>query len=144
MLRRPAAVVAMILVTGLAIAGCGTSRRDQVVAKVTQYARATARRDYRTLCTQVFAPSLLAHLTANGVSCEAAMQVALEGVTRPSLGIGRVVVHGRSASVTTITTAQGQEASLDAIELTRTGAGWRIVSLGAPQIPGRRPGASAG
>lgn len=142
MVRRPAAVAALTIALAPALAGCGaTSPRDAVVAKVHQYARATADRDYRTLCTRVFAASLLAHLTANGVGCEAAMQVALAGVQRPSLAIGHVVLHGRTASVTTLTTAVGQEASLEAIELTESPAGWRITSLGTPQIP-RRSAAS--
>jgi hypothetical protein len=136
MLRRSASLAAVTLSGALVLSGCGASAREQVVTKVRQYAHATAARDYRTLCTQVLAPSLLSHLRADGVPCEQAMRVGLQSVRDPSLGIGRVVVHGRTASVTTITTAVGQEASLDAIELVDTAAGWRISSLGAPQLPG--------
>jgi hypothetical protein len=135
MLGRPTWLVALSAVAVLGLAGCATSAHDQVLAKVRQYASATARHEYRTLCTQVLAPVLLARLRSGGIPCDQAMSIGLQGVQDPSLAIGRVVLHGRHASVTTITTARGQAAALEAIELVDTGAGWRITSLGAPQFP---------
>jgi hypothetical protein len=123
-----------IVIVGIAaaIAGCGASESDQVRAKVQQFVTATAARDYKTLCDQVFAPSLLQHLAAGGVACEEAMQVALGGVSSPSLSIARITVHGQSASAITLTSARGQQAALSAIELVKTSQGWRVSSLGSP------------
>jgi hypothetical protein len=132
---RAGIVVACMACAGIVVGGCGQSEPDQVRAKVHQFIKAIAGRDYKTLCTQVLAPTLLAHLAGTGVSCEQAMQFALQGVNRPGLSIGRVDVHGKAASVITLTTASGQEASFDAIELIKTGHGWRVASLGTPQIP---------
>lgn len=134
-LRRGIAVAlgacAMVL-----FAGCGGhSDRDAVTAKVNQFLKATAGKDYRTLCEQVLAPSLLARLKAGGIECEQAMQISLQNVKSPALSIGRVDVHGSKASVVTLTTAAGQEASIDALELVKTGGGWRVASLGTPQVP---------
>jgi len=117
----------------LALAGC-SSRSDQVRAKVTQFVHAVAGHDYRTLCRQVLAPSLLAHLEIYGLSCRQAMSIALRGVQDARVAIGPVRVHGSHASVDTITTARGQEASLDAIELVDTRAGWRVDGLGTPVL----------
>lgn len=125
----------MAVVCAAVVAGCGTSDRDLVRSKVDQFIHAVADHDYRTLCTQVYAPSLLAHLTDYGIPCEKAMQIGLGGVTQPALAIGRIDVHGDTASVDTITTAKGQEASLDALELVKTPAGWRVSTLGMPTFP---------
>jgi hypothetical protein len=120
------------------LGGCGTSDSDRVRAKVDQFFKATASKDYATLCHQVLAPALLAHLSAGGIGCEQAMRIALGSVQSPSLSIGRVDVKGNTASVITLTTAAGQEASLVAIELTKTGSGWRVESLGTPVVPGAK------
>jgi hypothetical protein len=118
------------------LGGCGTSDRDLVRAKVDQFLKATASKDYATLCHQVLGPALLAHLSAGGIKCEQAMQIALSGLQSPSLSIGRIDIKGDKASVITLTAAVHQQASIDAIELTKTGSGWRVQSLGTPVVPG--------
>jgi hypothetical protein len=123
-----------VLCAGI-LTGCGTSDRDLVQSKVQQFVSATAHHRYATLCSQVLAPSLLAHLRDDGIPCETAMKISVGSVKAPALAIGQIQVHGSTASVTTITTAKGQEASLDAIELVKTHAGWRISALGTPVLP---------
>ena len=130
---------AIIVGVGIAIAalaGCGgTSTRDQVRAKVEQFGAAVAKKDYKTLCTQVLAPALVRRLTTAGLNCEQAMQVALSQVQNPTLSIAKVTIHGRTASAVTLTGAKGQTASLSAIELVQTNDGWRVASLGSPVAP---------
>jgi hypothetical protein len=115
-----------------ALGGCGTSDSAQVRAKVEQFVRAAAAKDYSTICGQVLAPSLLQRLSSAGVSCQQAMQIALSGVQEPTISIGRVKVSGQTASAITLSVAKGQVASLDAIDLIKTGDGWRLASLGSP------------
>jgi hypothetical protein len=117
------------------LAGCGASDREQVRSKVEQFVHAVAHRDAGTLCRQVWAPALLAHFGPTGIGCRRAMLVFFQSVSEPSLGIGRIDVHGDRASVITITTARSQQASLDAIELVKTSGGWRVSALGTPNIP---------
>ena len=131
---RVAAVMLSLVAVG-AVAGCGTSEREQVQAKVQQFVKAAASKDYKTICDQVLAPSLLERMTAAGINCQQAMQIALGGVQRPSLAIGRISVNGSSASAITLSNARGQLASLDAIQLIRTSAGWRVSGLGSPVAP---------
>jgi hypothetical protein len=114
------------------LSGCGASDHDQVQAKVEQFLHATATKDYRTLCNQVLAPSLLERLAAGGIPCEQAMQIGLGGVQGPILSIGRILVNGQRASAITLTGARGQRGSIDAIELIKTGQGWRVTSLESP------------
>jgi hypothetical protein len=122
----------VIVLAAAAVVGCGASEREQVQAKVEQFVKAAASKDYKTICDQVLAPSLLERLAAGGIPCEQAMQVGFGRVHNPTLSIGRIIVAGSTASAITLSGARGQEASLQAIELVRTGAGWRISSLGSP------------
>ena len=123
----------------LAVAGCGTSARDQVQAKVQQFVSATAAKDAKTICDDVLAPSLLERMAAGGITCQQAMQIFFSSVQSPTLSIGRIDVSGQTASAITLTSARGQQGSLDAIKLVNTSRGWRISSLGSPIVV---PGAS--
>jgi hypothetical protein len=122
----------------LVLSGCGggASQSSQVRAEVARLAQATASRQYRTLCEQILDPSLVAHLTRNGYSCPAAMRLALGDVHDPTISVGKVTVHGTRATAISDASARGQQASVVAIELRRTGDGWRITSLGSPLSSG--------
>jgi hypothetical protein len=129
---RPARGI-VLLGAAYALTGCGASQKDEVQAKVEQFAHATARRDYATLCNQVLAPGLVQHLTDAGVTCQQAMRLFAESVQNPSLSVGKVTVTGNTASATVLATATGQKAALESIELIRTKRGWRLASLASPQ-----------
>ena len=116
----------------LALGGCGESPADQVRDEVRQLAQATAARDYATICNQILAPSLVAHLAANNIPCTAALRLALSGVRHPVVSVGKVIVRGSQATAITLTSARGQRAKLVAIELRKTAQGWRISSLASP------------
>lgn len=121
----------VIAVVGVAVAGCGTSPTQAVRDKVQQFAQAARRHDYRMICSEVLAPALVAHLTANQISCEHAMEIGLGGVQDPTVSIGKVTVTGGSASVVALTVARDQQGAIDTFELTHTSDGWRISSLTA-------------
>jgi hypothetical protein len=128
---RPVALILLLGATG-ALTGCGTSASDAVRAKVDQLATAAAAHDYRTLCQQVLAPSLIERLSSAGVSCEQGMAIAFGPVQQPSLSIGKVTVHGSQASVIVLSTARNQLASVDSVELQQTSHGWRVSALASP------------
>ena len=109
--------------------GCGTSDRDQVRNKIDELAEAAAGRRYGELCQQVLSPSLAARFPAAGITCEQGMRIAFGDVVDPALSIGRITVHGRTAVVIVLSSARNQTASLDAIDLVKTNAGWRVSSL---------------
>lgn len=117
---------------GLSLGGCGASAADQVRAEVEQLAQATATRAYSTICTQILAPSLVAHLTANSIQCTEALRRALSDVRNPVVSVGKVIIRGSRAWAITLAAAHGQKAELVAIELTMTRQGWRITSLASP------------
>jgi hypothetical protein len=121
-----------LMCSAYALAGCGASARDEVRAKVQQFARATAGRDVHALCTQVLAPSLVTRLTSVGISCEQAMKIFVGGVANPTVSVSRVTVNGNHASAVVLAGATGQTAALERIELVQTPNGWRLASLAAP------------
>ncbi len=123
----------LLVSAALVAGGCGSNASADVRAKVEQFVTAVSKRDYTTICDQVLAPSLVARLTAAGVNCSQAMQVAFSAVENPTLSIAKIHVTGHTASAVTLTSAQGQPSSVDAIELTDTSHGWRVVSLGSPE-----------
>jgi hypothetical protein len=120
---------AVALLTAALLAGCGTSARDAVKAKVEQYANATRKHDYKTICTQVLAPALVQRLDAFGVGCEQAMAIAYRSVKDATLGVGKVTVSGKSASVIVLSLAANQPSSLRTIRLVETSQGWRVSSV---------------
>jgi hypothetical protein len=119
--------------TACALAGCGVSQRDQIQAKVEQFAHATAAKDYASLCGQVLAPELVTHLTDAGLTCEQAMRIFVQSVQNPTLSVARITVRGTSASAVVLAGATGQPASLESIRLIETKDGWRLDSLASPR-----------
>jgi hypothetical protein len=122
------------VVLALALAGCGQSAHDAVQSKVQQFLEATAGHDYRTLCTQVLGPALLARLKAGGIPCEQAMSIALGRVHAPILSVGRITVDGDHAQAITLSGAAGQRGAFETIDLVNTSNGWRISSLATPSV----------
>jgi hypothetical protein len=118
-----------ILAAGI-LAGCGASQTSQVRSKVMQFATAAHGHDYRTICSSVLAPALLADIATGGISCAKALSLALGSVRGARLVIGTITVKGARASVVTLTQAKGEQTSLATLELTDTATGWRIASLG--------------
>jgi hypothetical protein len=121
----------------IALGGCGASEADQVRAKMRQFVTATAGKDYKALCGQVLAPSLLARLAAANVPCERAMQIGLSAVQNPVLSVARITVTGDTATAITLSGARGEVGSVDSIGLVKTANGWRVESLGSPVTPAK-------
>ncbi len=121
----------VLLLAGICclLAGCGASANQQVEAKVQQFARATASRDYATLCNEVLAPELVAHLTAAGLTCRQAMKVFTQSVHNPTISVSKVTVNGSSASAVVLAKATGQQPSRESVQLIKTSKGWRLDSL---------------
>jgi hypothetical protein len=118
----------------LLLAGCGGSEpppEEQVRATVASFARATAAKDYRTMCDRLLAPDLVEEVESIGLSCEDALDRGLGDVEDPRLSIGEVSVKGDAATVETRSSAAGQEPSADTLRLVNVDGTWKISSLGS-------------
>jgi Putative lumazine-binding len=117
----------------LVLVGCGEggpTPEEQVRSTVTEFGRATAAKDYQTLCDRLLAPSLVEDVESIGLPCEAALRQGLGAVREPRLTIGRIEVKDDMASAEVRTAAAGEKPSKDTLELVNLDGEWKISSLG--------------
>jgi hypothetical protein len=130
---RPVATRPVLLVLAACLAaGCGESGptdEERIRATLTEFQRATAERDYATLCERVLAPELLESFDQVGVPCEMALSEGFENVESPRLAVGAISVRGERATAEVRSSAEGEAPSQDTIELVRVGEEWRIAAL---------------
>src|SRR5918994_3874706 len=132
---RPPVLTALL---ALVLAGCGDSGPSdeaQIRGALEQFQRATAGKDYATLCERVLAPELIQTVEQIGLPCETALEKGFEDVREPRISVGAVSVDGDSATAQVRSSAAGQSPSEDAVRLVRVDDGWRIASLGEGQGP---------
>jgi hypothetical protein len=127
----------MAVVALLAPVGCSIGADDepkpvtgvpkQIAATVDQLERAVARRDWATICNELFTET--ARKRAGGGECVSQTSSAAEDVLRPSIQIEQIAVKGDRAAVRVSTTAEGQARVTDTLELRRAGGRWLIEAL---------------
>jgi hypothetical protein len=118
----------------LVLVGCGDAgptSEELVRTTVSDFGRATADKDYRTMCDRLLAPELIEDVTQAGLSCERALKQGLDRVREPRLTIGAVKISGDSATAEVRTSAAGEEPSKDTLKLVKINGTWKISSLGA-------------
>ena len=135
--RVPAALAAICC--ALALAACGTSDDQRVRDTLKRFERATAQRDYGTLCGSVLSQAIVGRLESIGLPCELALRKGLGGVSRPQLDVQQVKIRGKLALAQVRSTAHGEKPSVDTIRLVKERAGWRIASLSGVQPPAPQP-----
>jgi hypothetical protein len=129
---RPRIIAALSLLV-LAASGCGGSDQAAAVrSTLTRFAQAAARQDYRTLCQQILAPSLIRNVERIGLPCEIALSRGLGSVRQPKLVVRSVKVNGDRATASVHTTAANQAPLDGTVELQRLGGRWHVSSLAAP------------
>jgi hypothetical protein len=129
---RPVRGLCVALLAGMALLGCGGGPTDeeQVRDTVNAFSKATAAKDYDTLCKQLLAPKLLEQVEQAGLPCEVALSKGLGEVKEPRVTIGQITVDGDSATADIRTSAKGEQPSRDTLKLSKIGGRWRIASLG--------------
>jgi hypothetical protein len=133
---RSAGIAAAALAIALGIAACDsgddpppiTGPARAVAATVESFERATARRDYRTICDDLFSAQVRAQ--AGGEECPALLRRTARDVQDPRIRITSINVQGRSATVAVRTRARGQAEAGDELRLRLEGGRWRIAALG--------------
>jgi hypothetical protein len=126
------------LVACICAAGCGAGDRAQpkpisgaakeVAAVVQRLEKATARKDFSTICDELLAS--VTRKQAGGDDCPAVLGTRVRGVRRPKIKIESIEVDGARAQARVRTTASGQAATVDVIRLVREDGNFRVISLG--------------
>jgi hypothetical protein len=128
--RRCIALAVPAAMLALAACGSGGPTDEQLVARaVTAFGRATAAKDYRTLCDRILAPSLIEQVSSIGLPCEKALERGLGGVRSPRLTLGAVTVDGDKATAEVRTAAANHAPSRDTLRLEKVRGAWRVASL---------------
>jgi hypothetical protein len=136
----------------LALAGCGADTEDgdtgpdattQVRATVAKFGVATRTHDWQAICDDLLAEALVAKIEDVGLPCETAIEKGLGEVKDPTLQITDVSLAGGRALVSIHTTAAGQPASDDALQLVKENGEWRIAALAAPKGSATEPATTA-
>jgi Putative lumazine-binding len=122
----------------LASSGCSLGGDDdakpasgqpaQIAQTVNRLERAVAKRDYDTICAQLFTAQ--ARKRAGGSDCARQIASAAEGVNSPSIEIQAIDVKGDRATVRVRTRAQGQARVSDELQLRRQDGRWLVEALG--------------
>jgi hypothetical protein len=99
-----------------------------IAATVQRLERATAERDFATICAELLTAS--ARRRAGGPDCVRLTRSAAAGVERPSVELKAIDIDGARARVTVRTRAAGQVTVGDVLLLRREDGRWRIDSLG--------------
>jgi Putative lumazine-binding len=126
------AVAVMLAPVGCSIGGDEEPKPVTGVPKaiaetVQQLELAVARRDYATICNELFTDT--ARQRAGGDECVSQTRSAAEDVARPTIQIEQIAVKDDRALVRVATTARGQARVTDTLELRRTGGEWLIEAL---------------
>lgn len=129
------------LLVPLALAGCGADTENgggpdattAVRATVAKFGVATRTHDWQAICDDLLSKTLVTKIEDVGLPCETAVEKGLGDVKDPTLEITDVSIAGARALVSVHTTADGQQASDDALQLVRQDDEWRIASLAAPK-----------
>jgi hypothetical protein len=100
---------------------------------VARFAIATRAKDYQTICDQLLADTLVHTVESIGLPCESALQKGLADVRDPRVEIRQVAIGSGRALVSVHSTADGQPASDDAVQLVKQDGQWRIAALAEPQ-----------
>src|SRR6185503_4093913 len=104
----------------LVLVGCGDAGptpEEQVRTTVSEFGRATAAKDYTTMCSRLLAPDLIEDVEQLGLPCERALKQGLDQVKDPRLTIGAVDIDGTDATAEVRTSAAGEEPSKDTLKL---------------------------
>ena len=128
---------AALTVSVLFAAGCGGGNgkpkpiegpAKEVAEVIQRFARATAARDFQTICTDLFAATVRDQ--AGGDDCPRLLERRAEGIRRPRIQIVSIAVQKDRARARVRTSATGQAAVDDEIRLVRESGTFRISSLG--------------
>ena len=116
----------LVVVVALQLRG-GEDDEQLVRDTLASFEEASARKDYQTLCDELFASSYVRQTASSGLPCEVALRTGLEDVRNPTLEVISVEVNGDRAAARVRGTAAGQVPAEDVYTLVREDGAWRIL-----------------
>ena len=116
----------VVVIVALQLRG-GRDDEQLVRDALTRYEKASADKDYQTLCDDLLASSYVKQTASSGLPCEVALRTGLEDVKNPTLEVLTVEVNGDRAAARVRGTAAGQVPGEDIYTLVREDDQWKIL-----------------
>jgi hypothetical protein len=136
---RPTISASIAVICAALIVACGTTSQQKksaarrpaqkVADAITALQRDLGTRNWRDLCEQVF--SAEARRQAGGISCPSIVARESSGIRGPQIDIKGIEVNGHSAKAKVVTSAVGQAAVPETIDLVWENGAWRVSALAA-------------
>ncbi len=120
-------VLVLVVVFGALQLRGGRDDDAEVRAALQRYETASAKKDYQTLCDELFASSYVKQTASSGLPCEVALRTALKDIRNPTLEVLSVEVNGDRAAARVRGSAAGQVPGEDVYTLVREDDAWRIL-----------------
>ena len=121
-------ILALLVAAALLASGCGDDESD-VRDTLSEFADATAKKDYQRLCDELLAPELIEQIRRVNLPCEVALRTGFEDVEKPQIRVLSVKVDDDTAEARVRSTAANQKPSEDVVRLVKVDGEWRIASL---------------
>jgi hypothetical protein len=136
--------LAAVLAAGtLVAAGCGTQSNDvssadfkqpeqkAVATAVKDFSNAAGKRDYKAICSEQLAASLVRQLDAalKQGKCPERLKQSLRDVSATDLAVRAVAVTGTNALVTVQTTGTGNAEPAQRLKFAKEGSRWKLAGL---------------
>ena len=127
------------LLAAVALSGCSSGDEGEgptpaegapkaVAEAIERLEQAAVRRDFAAICDELFTPA--ARERAGGEDCAQLLRSTAGDVREPSIRVVSIRIEGDSADVRVSSSARGQRAVEETIELEREGDAYRIEALG--------------
>lgn len=119
----------------LVLTACGgASDEEQVRDTVEGFGQASALKDYQRICDELISRGLSEQVEKVSLPCEVAFRRGLERVEAPRLKVREIkILTDDRASARVLTSARGQPASNDVVQLIKEDGEWRIAALARPE-----------
>jgi len=131
----PPKLAAAAVAATFTLASCGgASDEEQVRETVEGFGQASALKDYQRICDELISRELSEQVERVNLPCEIAFRRGLERVQAPRLKVREIkILKDGKARARVLTSATGQPASNDVVELVREDDEWRIAALARPE-----------
>ena len=116
----------VVVIVALQLRG-GRDDEQLVREALARFEKASADKDYQTLCDDLLASSYVKQTASSGLPCEVALRTGLEDVKNPTLQVLTVEVTGDRAAARVRGTAAGQVPGEDVYTLVREDDQWKIL-----------------
>ncbi|MGH2941849.1 MAG: hypothetical protein ACRDLN_03600, partial [Solirubrobacteraceae bacterium] len=126
------AVVALTTLAGVTVAALSNAaggKEREVLSVLTRYERAVQKKDYQTLCGEMYAADLVDKIRRAGLPCEVALRTGMENRKNPRLEVLSIDVSGDRAVAKVRSTAQGGRSSTDDWRLVHERGAWRLAAV---------------